>query len=101
MLTADHSRAKRMDNGTPMQVASSTRLRRWLIVLAVAATATIAYLFVSGHAVAVVSVLPFLLFLACPVIMNDGIGIRLRRICCVRPSAASLVVTCRLKPTRS
>jgi Protein of unknown function (DUF2933) len=58
-----------MDNGTPMQVASSTRLRRWLIVLAVAATATIAYLFVSGHAVAVVSVLPFLLFLACPVIM--------------------------------
>ena len=67
MLTTDHSQAKRMDNGTPMQVASSTRLRGWLVVLAVAAT--IAYLFVSGHAVNVASVLPFLLFLACPVMM--------------------------------
>jgi multisubunit Na+/H+ antiporter MnhG subunit len=62
MVTTDHS--KRMDNRTPMQVAG---LRGGFIVLAVAAT--IAYLFVSGHAVAVASVLPFFLFLACPVMM--------------------------------
>jgi hypothetical protein len=67
MLTTDHSQAKRMDNGTPTQVASSVPLRGWLIALAVATTATIGYFFVSGHAVA--SMLPFLLFLACPVMM--------------------------------
>jgi hypothetical protein len=47
--------------------SDNKRLRGWLIVLAVAAL--IAHVFVSGHAVAVASVLPFLLFLACPVMM--------------------------------
>ena len=69
MLTTDRSQAKRMENSTPMQVVSCTPLRGWLIVLALAATATIAYLFVSGHAGAAASMLPFLLFLACPVMM--------------------------------
>ena len=67
MLTTDHSQAGRMDNRTPMQVASSITLRGWLIVLAVAAI--IAYFFASGHTVQVLSALPFLIFLACPVMM--------------------------------
>jgi Flp pilus assembly protein TadB len=67
MTTTDRSQAARMDNRTPMQAAASIGLRGWLIVLAVGAAIT--YFFVSGHTVNVTSALPFLLFLACPVMM--------------------------------
>ena len=67
-----------MDNRTSTQPGSSIRLRGWLIFLAFAAI--IAYLFANGHTVHVLSALPFLIFLACPVMMffmmkgmsNDG-----------------------------
>jgi hypothetical protein len=67
MTTTEQPQAGRMDNRTPIQAAASIGLRGWLIVLAVAAA--IAYFFASGHTVQVISALPFLIFLACPVMM--------------------------------
>jgi Flp pilus assembly protein TadB len=61
MTTTDRSQAG------PMQAAASIGLRGWFIVLAVGAAIT--YFFVSGHTVNVTSALPFLIFLACPVMM--------------------------------
>jgi hypothetical protein len=67
MTTTEQPQAGRMTNQTPIAAAASIGLRGWLIVLAVAAA--IASFFVSGHTVNVASALPFLLFLACPVMM--------------------------------
>jgi hypothetical protein len=52
------------DSASP---GSSSRLRGWLIFLGF--MAIIAYLLANGHTVHVLSALPFLIFLACPVMM--------------------------------
>jgi hypothetical protein len=66
MTTTEQPQTGRMNNRTPI-AAASIGLRGWFIVLVVAAA--IAYFFVSGHTANVASALPFLLFLACPVMM--------------------------------
>lgn len=46
---------------------SSGNLRGWLIFLGF--TAVVGYLLANGHTVHVLSVLPYLIFLACPLMM--------------------------------
>jgi hypothetical protein len=56
-----------MNNMAPPSPGSSSRLGGWLVFLAF--SAIIAYLLVNGHTVHVLSALPLLIILACPVMM--------------------------------
>ena len=56
-----------MDNKASTSSSPSSRTIGWLIFLVF--TAIIAYLLTNGHAVHVVSALPFLIILICPLMM--------------------------------